>query len=114
VGGGRGDGDGDFADTEASNPMAENDLGLGVRPGELLGNAGHFAFGHGAVGLVLEPVHAAAVVVVPHDAHEQGQSPVAIPPHGVEKGPGVDGAVREEGHRNMIRPPLERERQSRR
>jgi hypothetical protein len=110
VGRGRGDGDGDLADSEGPNPMAENDLGLGVRPGEILGNAGHFAFGHGAIGLVLEVVHAAAFVVVPHDAYEQGQSPVPIPPHGVEKRSGVEGAVQEEGHRNMIRPALERER----
>jgi hypothetical protein len=110
VWGGRGDGDGDLADPEGSNPMAENDLRLRVSPGEILGNAGHFAFGHGAIRLVLEVVHAAAFVVVPHDAHEQRQSPVPVPPHGVEKGARVERAVREEGHRNMIRPSLERER----
>lgn len=114
VRGGRRNRNSDFADPEGSNSMAENDLGLGVRQSELLGNAGHLAFGHGAVGLVLEAVHTAAVVVVPHDAHEQGQSSVAIPPDGVEKGPGVDGGVREEKHRNMIRPSAERERQSQR
>jgi len=110
VGGGRSDGDGDLAYPEGSNPVAENDFGLGVRPGELLGDASHLALCHGAVGLVLEAVHAAAVIVVPHDAHEQGQPPVSVPPYGVEKGPGIDGGVREEGHRNMIRPPPERER----
>lgn len=112
-GGGR-DRDRDLTHFQSSNSMTENDLGLGVRPRELLGDAGHFAFGHGAVGLVLEPIHPAAVVVVPHDAHEQGQSPVAVPPHGVEQGPGVHGDVGEEGHGNMIRPAAERERQRRR
>jgi hypothetical protein len=48
--------------------------------------------------------------MVPHDAHEQGQSSVPIPPHGVEKGSRVEGAVQEEGQRNMIRPALERKR----
>ena len=114
MGGCRGDGDGDISHLQSSNPMAENDLGLWICPGKLLGDAGHFAFGHGAVGLVLEAVHAAAVVVVPHDAYEEGQSPVAIPPHGGEERPRIDGGIREEGHRNMIRPPPEREPQSRR
>ena len=110
VGGGCRDGDRDLADLEGPNPMAKDDLGLRVCPGKLPGDAGHLAFGHGAVGLVFEAVHGAAVVVVPHDADEQGQPPVAIPPYGFEQGPGVDGLVREEGHRNMIRPRAESER----
>jgi len=114
VGSGRGDGDGNLADLEGSNSMAENDLGLGMCPSELLRDAGHFTLGHGAIGNVFEAVHASAVVVVSHDAHEQGQSPVSVPSHALEKGPGVDGGVGEEGHRNMIRPGAERERQSQR
>src|SRR5450755_1483261 len=62
------DDDGDVPDPESSNSMAEKDLGMGVFFRELLGNALHFAFGHGAIGLVFQAIHSATAVVVPDDA----------------------------------------------
>ena len=75
----------DLAHGERSNSMTEKDLRLGMRLGELSGNARHLPFGHWAVSLVFQPVHAAAVVVVPHDTYEEGEPAVSVASHGGQK-----------------------------
>ena len=79
--GGGGDSYRDIAHGERSNSMTEKDLRLGMRLGELSGDAGHLPFGHLSVSLVFQPVHAAAVVVVPHDTYEEGEPAVSVASH---------------------------------
>jgi len=106
VRGGGGNSHRDFAHPERSNSMTEKDLCLGMSLGELSGDAGHLSFGHRAVSLVFQPVHAAAVVVVPHDTHEEGKPAVSVAPYAGQKRAWVERVVREEGHGNMIRPEV--------
>ena len=68
----------DFAHGKGSNSMTEKDLRRGMRMGELFGDAGHLPFSHRAVSLVFQPVHAAAVVVIPHDTYEEGEPSVSV------------------------------------
>ncbi len=104
MGRGSRDDHGDIAYCERSKSMREKNLCLWVGQGEVRGDAAHLPFGHRAVGLVFQPVHPAAFVLVAHDAHEEGQPTVPVAPHGGQKGGGIERAVRKEGHRNMIRP----------
>jgi hypothetical protein len=96
--GGSGNSHCDFAHGERSNSMTEKDLRLGMRLGELSGDAGHLPFGHLSVGLVFQPVHASAVVVVPHDTYEEGKPSVSVASHACQEGREVERFVREEGH----------------
>jgi hypothetical protein len=83
--GGGGNSHRDFAHGERSNSMTEKDLRLWMRLGELSGDAGHLPLGHRAVSLVFQPVHAAAVVVVPHDTYEEGKPAVSVASHAGQK-----------------------------
>jgi hypothetical protein len=104
VGSGRRDGDRDVAYRQHANSMAEKDLCFRMGGSQLRGDPGQLPFGHRDVGLVFEPLDGAALVVVPHDSHEERQAAVAVPAHGLEEGARLEGLVGEESHRNMIRP----------
>ena len=104
MGSGRRDDDRDIAYYERANSMAEKNLRVGMAPGEVLRDARHLLFGHGAVGLVFQPIHPVALVFVAHDAHEEGEPAVFAAPNDGQKGTGIERVRREEVHGNMIRP----------
>jgi hypothetical protein len=83
--GGGGDSHRDIAHDKRSNSMTEKDLRLRMRLRKLAGDAGHLPFGHLSVSLVFQPVHAAAVVVVPHDTYEEGEPAVSVASHAGQK-----------------------------
>ena len=98
------DDDGHVAHHERANPMAKKDLCVGMCPCEVLRDAAHLLLRHGAIGLVIQPVHTVALVFVPHDAHEQGEPSVLPAPHHRHQRTGVERVRRKELHENMIRP----------
>src|SRR5271169_152090 len=96
--------DGDITHHERANSMSKKHLCVRMTSGEVLRDAGHLLFGHGAVGLVLQPVHTVALVFAPHDTHEQRESPVVAAPQNRQQRAGVQRVGRKELHENMIRP----------
>ncbi len=104
MGSGSRDHDGDIAHQEGANPMAKKHLCLRMAPREVLGDADHLLFGHGAIRLVLQPIHPVALVFVAHDPHEEGEPPVFAAPNDAQERREVERVRRKEAHRNMIRP----------
>lgn len=96
--------DGDITHLERANSMAEKYLRVWMAAGEVFGDAGHLPFGHGPVGLVFQPIHRMAFVLVAHDTHEKGKSAVFSSPNDGQERTGVERVRRKEGHGNMIRP----------
>jgi len=96
--------DGDITNLERANPMAKKDLCVRMTSCEVLRDAAHFLLGHGAVGLVLEPVHPVTLVLAPHDTYEQREPPVLAAPQDRQQRAGLERVGREELHENMIRP----------
>jgi len=94
----------DITHHERANPMAEKHLRVRMAPGEVLRDADHLLFGHGAIGLVFQPIHPVALVFVAHDTHEKSEPAVFAAPNDGQQRAGVERVRREEGHGNMIRP----------
>ncbi len=71
----------DITHHERSNPMAEKHLRVRMTSGEVRRDPYHLLFGHGAIGLVFQPIHPVALVFVAHDTHEEGESAVSAAPN---------------------------------
>ncbi len=65
--------------------MAEKHLRGRMAAGQLLRDARHLPFSHGAVRLVVQAIHPVALVFVAHDAHEEGQPAVSAVPENGQK-----------------------------
>ena len=97
---------GEAGDARKPAPKAETDTEEDPDAGEAEGQVGldapHLRLGHRPVGFVLHLGDPATVVVVPHDADEEGEAAVAVAADGLEESARLEGLAREVG---QAQPP---------